>query len=54
MPFLKNMNLTNNQIDDLSRPLGRILEKFYKNSQNEEDFQQWLKSINKENSNESD
>lgn len=54
MPFLKNMNLTNNQIDDLSRPLGRILEKFYKNPQNEEDFQQWLKSINKENSNESD
>lgn len=39
----KNMNLTNEQINDLARPLIQILTDFYDNPENEKAFQEWLK-----------
>jgi galactose-1-phosphate uridylyltransferase len=38
------MKLSDEQISDLARPLGEILEKFYADPKNEEDFQKWLKA----------
>ena len=37
--------LTQNQIDDLARPLVEILENFYQDPKNEEDFQKWLRNV---------
>ena len=43
-----NVNLSDSQIADLARPLVGILERFYKNPKNEEDFQKWLCNLEKE------
>lgn len=43
--FSQSMNLTNAQVNDLARPLMGILEKFYKDPKNEEDFQKWLRNV---------
>lgn len=40
--------LTEEQVTDLARPLMGILEKFYQDPKNEEDFQKWLLSVEKE------
>ena len=45
---LPNVNLTDLQITDLARPLMGILERFYKDPKNEEDFQKWLRNVEKE------
>ena len=39
------MNLTNEQITDLARPLVGIITKFYEDPKNEEDFQKWLRNV---------
>lgn len=39
-----NVNLSDSQITDLARPLMGILERFYRDPKNEEDFQKWLLS----------
>lgn len=36
--------LTEGQVTDLARPLMGILEKFYQDPKNEEEFQKWLKT----------
>lgn len=43
-----NVNLSDSQITDLARPLMGILERFYKDPKNEEDFQKWLRNVEKE------
>lgn len=45
--FLENMSvsLEDSQISDLARPLMGILEAFYQDPKNEEDFQKWLLSV---------
>ncbi len=43
--------LTTQQIHDLAIPLTGILEKFYQDPKNEEEFQKWLRNV--ENKNES-
>ncbi len=40
-----NVNLSDSQITDLARPLVGILEKFYEDPKNEEDFQKWLRNV---------
>ena len=40
--------LTEEQITDLARPLMGILEAFFKDPKNEEDFQKWLLCVEKE------
>ena len=35
-------DLSTTQVNDLARPLMGILEKFYQDPKNEEDFQKWL------------
>lgn len=42
-----NMSLSDSQITDLARPLMGILEKFYEDPKNEEDFQKWLRNVEK-------
>ena len=42
-----NMNLSDSQITDLARPLMGLLEKFYADPKNEEDFQKWLRNAEK-------
>ena len=42
--------LNEKQIKDLARPLMGILEKFYQDPKNEEDFNKWLLSVEKEKS----
>lgn len=39
------MNLSDAQVNDLARPLMGILEKFYQDPKNEEDFQKWLRNV---------
>lgn len=39
------MNLSDSQVNDLARPLMGILEQFYKDPKNEEDFQKWLRNV---------
>lgn len=34
--------LSDSQINDLARPLGRILERFYADPENEAKFQKWM------------
>lgn len=46
------VELTPNQINDLARPLVGIIEKFYEDPKNEEDFQKWLLSVEKQKSTE--
>lgn len=41
MPF----ELTPEQINDLARPLKGIVEKFYQDPKNEEEFNKWLLSV---------
>ena len=41
------MNLSDSQVNDLARPLVRLITKFYEDSQNEEDYQKWLKEREK-------
>lgn len=43
-----NVSLDDSQITDLARPLMGILKKFYKDPKNEEDFQKWLRNVEKE------
>ena len=45
--MLPNMSpiLTDEQVTDLARPLVGILEAFYQDPKNEEDFQRWLLSV---------
>lgn len=43
-----NVNLSDSQITDLARPLMGILERFYRDPKNEEDFQKWLRNVEKE------
>lgn len=40
-----NLKLTDSQVSDLARPLMGILEQFYRNPKNEEDYQKWLLSV---------
>ena len=40
--------LTESQINDLAKPLLGILEKFYQDPKNEEAFQKWLLSVEKQ------
>lgn len=42
------IDLTPEQVDDLARPLMSILEKFYQDPTNEEEFRKWLLSVEKE------
>ena len=42
-----NVNLSDSQIIDLARPLVGILQKFYEDPKNEEDFQKWLRNVEK-------
>ena len=44
-----NVKLSDSQVNDLARPLMEILEAFYKDPKNEEDFQRWLLSVEKNN-----
>lgn len=37
------IELTKKQIEDLARPLMGIIEDFYKDPKNEEEFQKWLR-----------
>lgn len=39
---LPQMNLTDEQLNDLARPLVSILMEFYKDPENEKKFQEWL------------
>jgi hypothetical protein len=39
--------LNPNQIEDLARPLMGIVEKFYEDPKNKEDFNKWLLSVEK-------
>jgi len=39
------MNLLENQIGDLANPLVSIIEKYYADPKNEEDFQKWLRNV---------
>ena len=48
-----NMSLSDSQITDLARPLMGILEKFYEDPKNEEDFQKWLLSVEEQKAKES-
>lgn len=50
--MLPNMSsiLTDEQVTDLARPLVGILEAFYQDHKNEEEFQRWLLSVEKEKS----
>lgn len=41
-------DLTDTQITNLARPLMGILQKFYEDPKNEEDFQKWLRNVKKE------
>lgn len=43
--FSLNVNLSDSQVNDLARPLMGILEQFYKDPKNEEDFQKWLRNV---------
>lgn len=36
------LKLTESQVSDLARPLMGILERFYQDPKNEEDYQKWL------------
>jgi hypothetical protein len=36
------LKLTDSQVSDLARPLMGILERFYQDPKNEEDYQKWL------------
>jgi hypothetical protein len=40
-----NLKLTESQVSDLARPLMGILERFYQDPKNEEDYQKWLLSV---------
>ena len=42
-----NVNLSDSQITDLARPLVGILQKFYEDPKNEEDFQKRLRNVEK-------
>lgn len=42
--------LTDEQVTDLARPLIGVLETFYQDPKNEEEFQRWLLSTEKEKS----
>ncbi len=42
-----NVNLSDSQINDLARPLMGILERFYEDPKHEEDFQEWLRNVEK-------
>jgi len=48
-----NVSLSDSQISDLARPLMGILEKFYQDPKNEEDFQKWLLSVEEQKAKES-
>ena len=37
--------LTDNQINDLARPLAGILEAFYQDPKNQEEFDKWLRNV---------
>lgn len=45
----QNMSLTDAQVIDLARPLMGILEAFYQDPKNEEDFQKWLRNVEAKN-----
>lgn len=40
-----NLKLTESHVSDLARPLMGILERFYQDPKNEEDYQKWLLSV---------
>lgn len=48
-----SVSLSDSQINDLARPLMGILEAFYQDPKNEEDFQKWLLSVEKQKAKES-
>ena len=41
------MNLSDAQVNDLASPLVGIITKFYEDPKNEEDFQKWLRNVEK-------
>lgn len=48
-----SVSLSDSQINDLARPLMGILEAFYQEPKNEEDFQKWLLSVEEQKAKES-
>lgn len=48
-----SVSLSDSQINDLARPLMGILEAFYQDPKNEEDFQKWLLSVEEQKAKES-
>ena len=48
-----SVSLSDSQINDLARPLMEILEAFYQDPKNEEDFQKWLLSVEEQKAKES-
>lgn len=43
-----DVKLSESQITELARPLIAIVQKFYEDPKNEEDFQKWLRNVEKE------
>ncbi len=48
-----NIKLSESQITNLAQPLMGILQKFYEDPKNEEDFQKWLRNVEKAKRNQS-
>ena len=48
-----NTSLSDSQVSDLARPLMGLLEKFYADPKNEEDFQKWLRNVEEQKQKES-
>ena len=44
----KRMNLSDEQVNDLARPLVGIITKFYEDPKNEEEFNKWLLCVEKQ------
>lgn len=42
------MNLANEQVSALARPLARIIKEFYSKPENERKYQEWLKENEEE------
>ena len=47
------MSLSERQVQDLASPLVGIIAKFYEDPKNEEDFQKWLRNVEKAKRNQS-
>lgn len=45
------MSLSEVQVNDLARPLVSVIIKFYTDRKNEEDFQKWLRNVERQRKN---